>query len=252
MDTKHLSYSQINCYLACPLKYRFSYVEQIPPAFIPASLAFGSAIHEAVAAFYDGKLAGDKLRADQMLDVFRQAWRSREVDVKFFNGDNSTSLEAKASQLLSVFHEFVDPSVQVVGVEEFFEVSLGNGTPPVQGYVDLIEQSVDGTITIVDLKTASKRPTDFQVHNNMQLTAYSLGGGVLGFDPDNLKLRLDVLLKTKNPELVRLETIRTDRNRQRFCRIVHEIWQGIQGGIAFPKEDWHCVQCQYGTYCQNW
>ena len=248
----HLSYSQLNCYLACPLKYRFCYVDQIPPQFTPASLAFGSAVHEAVAAFYDSKLAGDELRADQMLDVFRQAWRNREAEVKFFNGDNAASLEAKANQLLSVFHQSVDPAVQVVGVEEFFEISLGNGTPPVQGYIDLVEQSQDGTTTIVDLKTASKRPTDFQVHNNLQLTCYSLGAGALGFDPDNLKLRLDVLLKTKNPELIRLETIRTDRNRQRFSRLVQEVYNGIQRGIAFPKEDWHCAQCAYAKQCKEW
>ena len=46
-----------------------------------------------------------------MLDVFRQAWRDREADVKFFNGDNVASMEAKAQQLLTVFHESVDPTV---------------------------------------------------------------------------------------------------------------------------------------------
>jgi putative RecB family exonuclease len=252
MNRNHLSYSQINCYVACPLKYRFAYVDQIPPEFTPASLAFGSAVHEAVAAYHGSRLEGDPLKPDHMLDVFRQSWRSREADVKFFNGDSAASLETKANQLLRVFHESVDRTVQVVGVEEFFEVNLGNGTPPVQGYIDLIEQSQDGTIMIVDLKTASKRPTDFQVHNNLQLTCYSIGAGALGFDPDNLKLRLDVLVKTKNPELIQLETIRTDRNRQRFCKLVNEVWNGIQSGIAFPKEDWHCAQCAYQQQCKEW
>ena len=41
----HLSYSQINTYLTCPLRYRLQYVEQIPAAFVPAALAFGSGIH---------------------------------------------------------------------------------------------------------------------------------------------------------------------------------------------------------------
>ncbi len=252
MNQNHLSYSQINCYLACPLKYRFAYVDQIPPAFTPASLAFGSAVHEAVAAFYDSKLANDTLKPDQMLDVFRQAWRDREADVRFFNGDNAVTLETKASQLLSVFHESVDPSVTILGVEERFEMPMSNGTPPLVGFIDLIEQKPDGTVVIADLKTASKRPTDFQVHNNMQLTAYSLGAGALGFDPDDLKLRLDVLLKTKEPSLVRCETIRTDRNRQRFGRLVQEVWHGIQSGVTFPKEDWHCAQCAYAQQCKEW
>lgn len=41
-DHDHLSYSQINVYLTCPLRYRFQYVEQIPPAFTAVSLAFGT------------------------------------------------------------------------------------------------------------------------------------------------------------------------------------------------------------------
>ena len=42
----HVSYSQLNTFLMCPLRYRFQYVEEIPPAFKSAALAFGSAIHD--------------------------------------------------------------------------------------------------------------------------------------------------------------------------------------------------------------
>ena len=252
MNTRHLSYSQINYYLACPLKYRFAYVEQTEPEFTPASLVFGSAIHEAVGAYYGSRLEGDPLKPDQMLDVYRQSWRGREQEVRFFNGDNAVTLETKAQQLVTVFHESVDPTCTTLGVEERFEMPMSNGTPPLVGFIDLIEQKPDGTVVIADLKTASKKPTDFQVHNNMQLTAYSLGAGALGFDSSSLELRLDVLLKTKNPERVRYTTLRTDRNRQRFVRLVHEVWNGIQQGVAFPKEDWHCAQCAYQKLCKDW
>ena len=84
----HLSYSQINTYLNCPLKYRFQYVDKVPPAFTSAALVFGSAIHEAAAAFYQSCLEGDTLRADQLVDVYRQAWMRRgEAKIRFFNGD---------------------------------------------------------------------------------------------------------------------------------------------------------------------
>ena len=66
----HLSYSQISTYQMCPLRYKLQYVEQIPPSFRSAALAFGSAIHEAVGAFYHQHLLGDFLRPDQMLDVY--------------------------------------------------------------------------------------------------------------------------------------------------------------------------------------
>ena len=111
--------------------------------------------------------------------------------MKFFNGDDATSLEEKAKQLLTVFHDSFHPTVKILGVEEFFEAPLGNGTPPLHGYIDLIEQDKEGQIRVVDLKTASRKPSAFEVHNHPQLTAYSLGAAALGFDPSSIEFRLD-------------------------------------------------------------
>ena len=94
---------------------------RLPPEFTSAALVFGQAIHEAAAAFYQAHLEGDALRKDQLQDVYRDTWRGRESEVKFFNGDNPESLEDKAKQLLAVFHDSFDPTVKILGVEEFFE-----------------------------------------------------------------------------------------------------------------------------------
>lgn len=250
-DNRHLSYTQISTYLTCPLRYRFQYVDQIPPAFVSATLAFGSGIHEAVGAFYQMVLQGDQLKPSQMLDVYRQAWLGRQEKVKFFNGDNEASLLNRAEQLLTVFHESFNPAVVVLGVEEFFAVDLA-GVPPLQGYIDLIEQSPEGRITVVDLKTASRKSSDNAAHANLQLTAYSLGAESLGFDPDELLLRLDVLVKTKVPDFVRYETCRTASQRDRFTKIVRQVWNGIEREVWFPNEDWHCTQCAFAEPCSNW
>jgi putative RecB family exonuclease len=246
----HLSYSQVNTYMTCALRYKLQYVDKIPPAFTAASLAFGSAIHEAVAAFYQTRLEGDELRPDQMLDVYRDTWRQAEK-VKFSNGDNEEKLAEKAEQLLNVFHASSDPSIQVLGVEEFFELPLG-GLPPVHGYIDLIEQSRDGIVTIVDLKTAAKKLSDATAQQNLQLTAYSLGAEALGFDPATLSLRLDVLLKTKNPEMVKYETRRTEDDRHRFIKLLYSVWSGIEREVWFPRVDWHCSQCAWAKECAEW
>jgi putative RecB family exonuclease len=248
----HLSYSQINTYLTCPLRYKLHYVEQVPPAFKSAALTFGSAIHEAVGAFYDQHLVGDSLRVDQVLDVYREAWRNwDETEIRFFNGDDAESLQEKAQQMLEAFHSAFDPGIVVVGVEEFFEISLGQ-MPPFCGYIDLIEQSDSGQITVADLKTAARKPTNGSVHQNIQLTAYSVGVEALGFTPDTVNLRLDVLTKTKNPELVRLETTRTDEDRQRFVKLAQHIWNAIEREAFFPKQDWACKQCAWADPCAEW
>lgn len=249
----HFSYSQLSTYLTCPLRYKLHYVDLIAPAFTASSLVFGHAIHEAVGAFHQQHLLGDTLSPDEMVDVYRQAWASRDGgEVRFFNGDNESTLTEKASQILSVFHNSFDPTVQILGIEEFFEVQLAREVPPFRGYIDVIEQRTDGTITVADLKTCSKKPSAAQVHGNLQLTGYSLGAQALGFDPEQLALRLDVLTKTKNPEMVRLETSRTKADRERFVKLVKHVWLSIEGNAFFPREDWQCSQCAWAEHCKEW
>ncbi len=249
----HLSYSQVSTYLMCPLKYNLHYIEQIEPQFTPAPLAFGSAIHEAVAAFYQSVLEGDPISVSQMHDVYREIWaaQSKERVIKFFNGDSEASLFNKAQAMLEAFINSFDPSVQIVGIEEPFEVCLDDTIPPLIGWIDAVELSPNGTVTVVDLKTASKRYSDQHVQSNLQLTCYSLGAQSLGFNGET-KFRLDVLLKTQKPELVRYETTRTDADRNRFIRLVKSVWQGIEKGVFYPKEDWQCGQCAYSDQCKLW
>jgi putative RecB family exonuclease len=248
----HLSYSQISTYLTCPLRYQFHYVERIPPAFTSAALAFGSSIHEAVAAFYQEHLLGDRLRVDQIVDIYRQTWSGREGEnIRFFNGDDEASLLEKAKQMMTVFSDQFVPTVQVVGVEEFFEIELGD-MPPLTGYLDLIEQDHDGKVSIVDLKTSARKPSTGQVSQNLQLTAYNVGIEALGFDPEDIHLRLDVLTKTKTPQLVRCQTSRTRQERQRFVKLAQHVWNAIEQDVWFPKQDWQCSQCAWAEPCANW
>jgi putative RecB family exonuclease len=248
----HLSYSQLNTYLTCPLRYKLHYVEQIPSAFTSAGLVFGSAMHEAVGAFYHQHLLGDSLRVDQMLDVYREAWQNGdESEIRFFNGDDKDSLREKAQQMLEAFHSAFDPSISVLGVEEFFEFQI-EGLPPFCGYIDLIEQSAGGVITIADLKTAARKPNNESAHQNLQLTAYSVGVEALGFTSETVNLRLDVLTKTKEPQMVRLETTRTEDERDRFIKLAQHVWNAIEREAFFPKQDWACKQCAWSDPCAKW
>jgi putative RecB family exonuclease len=252
-DRDHLSYSQINCYMTCPLKYRFHYIDKIEPSFVASALTFGSCIHEAVGTFYQSCLEGDPLSASQVHDVYRQSWEtySKEQKIRFFNGDTVETLNAKAKRMLDVFHQSFDPSMQIIGIEEPFEFDLGKRIPPLVGYIDAVELAPDGTVSIVDLKTASRKYSDNMVHSNVQLTCYSIGAKVLGFN-GNTRFRLDVILKTQNPEVIKYETSRTDADRERFLKLVKSIWLGIKKSVFFPKADWQCGQCSFIDRCKSW
>jgi hypothetical protein len=56
----HISFTQLDQYLRCPAKYRFTYVDRLEPDFVPAALVFGSGIHGAAAFLFRGLQAGER------------------------------------------------------------------------------------------------------------------------------------------------------------------------------------------------
>jgi hypothetical protein len=71
----HISYSQINTYTTCTLKYRFNYIDRLEPEFTSSALVFRSAMHAGIQAYLQSILEADPLRPNQILDVFREEWR---------------------------------------------------------------------------------------------------------------------------------------------------------------------------------
>ena len=53
-----ISFSQLDQYIRCPLKYRFMYVDRVDPEWIPAALIFGRGIDNAAAHYFRGVQAG--------------------------------------------------------------------------------------------------------------------------------------------------------------------------------------------------
>jgi PD-(D/E)XK nuclease superfamily len=77
------------------------------------------------------------------------------------------------------------------------------------GSLDLLERDPEGRLVVVDLKTAARKYTDLQVDASLQLSVYSYATTMNSLaDQEDLRLRFDVLTKTKAPELHRYWTTR--------------------------------------------
>lgn len=255
-DHDHLSYSQINCYTTCPLKYRYHYIDRLEEEFTSSALLFGAGIHSGIQAYLQSVLEADPLRPDQLLDVFREEWRtSGDRKIRFSARDSEESLTNKASDLFSLFVDQHDPAAEVIAVEEAFTVDLNELTsdspsplPPFTGYIDAIIKN--GSTTLIDYKTASRKPSGDV--NSMQLVAYSLGARKLGYDPNELGYRFDYLVKTAKPELIRYPVTVGDNERRRFLKTTTRVWKAIQSAIFFPNPSYLCSSCGYQSYCNEW
>lgn len=161
--------------------------------------------------------------------------------------------------MLEVFHAKREPGAEVLAVEEAFDVpliDLDTGEildRALVGTLDLVERDGDGRVVVVDLKTASRKYDSLQVEASLQLSVYSYATSLNGLgDQEDLRLRFDVLTKTKQPELYRYWTQRDRAASVSLFRLVAEVLQAIEAGVFHPNPGWQCKDCQFRSQCWAW
>jgi len=161
--------------------------------------------------------------------------------------------------MLAVFHAELEPGSEVVDVEFPFEVPVVNQDtgevlePSLVGSIDLLERSPGGPLVIVDIKTAARKYTDLQVEASLQLSIYSYAVAMTGLaDEEDLRLRFDVLTKTKQPQLHRYWTTRDRAANLRLFRLASEVLHAIAAGAFHPVVGWQCQACPYQGRCWAW
>jgi CRISPR/Cas system-associated exonuclease Cas4 (RecB family) len=262
-DGLYISVSQVKQFLMCPKKYELHYILREEPAFVPVALAFGSAFHEALAAYYgEIKATGELLRRDLVLDVFRNAWtRAVEGPVPLQpeedeDGAGTDQVIDKGVSMLHAFCENVGKSVipEVESVELSFAVPIRDMVTGEQfeeqlvGAVDLVLRE-DGRQVIVEHKTAAKKYGLDQIRYDLQPTAYKLAARELGLG--DVALRYQVITKTKVPAIQIADLHRDEQDEQDFLLTVGGVLRAIDAGVSYPLRGWQCRSCPYGHACSQ-
>jgi putative RecB family exonuclease len=250
----HVSVSQIKTYLRCPRQYRFRYVLGAEPEFIPANLVLGSAVHEGLAAYYRSVMAtGDSPEQDVCRAAFYGTlvgFRKNKLPIKDGEG-----IEAQGEALLKVFYETVyqDPPV-VIGVEVPFALGIPD---PTTG--EILEEALVGALDLLvreeqkhvvgEHKTAAKKWSKNQIKNDCQLSAYKLVARKLGLG--EVRLRLQLLTKTKKPKMIVEDTDRTERDEREFLETVVGVLRSIDAGVFYPVRTSMCGGCSFQRRCAS-
>jgi len=258
----HVSYSQINCYLTCPLKYRFQYVEGRIPECVGSGLVFGKAIHEAAAAFYHSILEDNEPVPESVSSQIFAEMIQKSLDespVSFKKGEDQASILSKGTELISLLYKRERPN-KVVLVEHPITTNLihpetGEASDiALFGIIDLVEEDEEENKVLVDLKTGANRYDDLKVSTDMQMTIYSHLAIKEGLVTDeNVLLRFDLLLKQKTPSLENYFTVRSQRDRNRMLKTIFQVLSAVEQGIFYPTPGWMCSDCGFKqNHCQEW
>jgi putative RecB family exonuclease len=262
----HISHSQIFCYLACSLKYKFQYVEQRPKERISLALPFGKSIHSALERYYRS-LMDDRtvVSLDLMETLFEESLTleldNTEVPVMFkTEASDTASAIQMGNRLLKTFYDNIDlAGMEIVDVELPLSAPLYTDTGEktditLVGFIDLLLRDAEGNLLVVDNKTSKQKKSQDTVDDDLQMSAYSYLRAANGyvFPRAEVNCRFDVLRKLKTPKLEQYFTSRTAENRRRFAKIANGVLAGIEQRIFMPVKGWLCSDCSYADACSKW
>lgn len=262
-DGLYTSVSQVKCYLRCPRQFELRYIRGEAPAFVPVPLAFGTAFHAALAAFYgEVKASGSPLRRDLVLDTFRSEWaRALDGPVPLqVDEEEDSSTDAVIDKGISMLHTFAEHAekslegVVVEAVERSFSVAIRD---PDSG--DILEEQLVGTMdlvtveigrrVVVEHKTAAKKYAADQLRFDIQPTAYKLAARQAGMG--EVDLRFQVVTKTKVPAVQIADITRDAQDEDDFLRTAVGVLRAIDAGVSYPIRGWACRGCQYAHACSG-
>ncbi len=249
--TLRISYSALDTFKQCPLKYKFQVIDKIKAPKTKEAI-FGSVLHEALEWFH--KQTPVSPTSDELLNFLKINWRS-----DIFTPEEDMIYFSEAIKILKNYYENylkIKDNFSVLGTETRFEVLLENPQNKEEkclltGIIDRIDKTKDG-IEVIDYKTTKKLPSQEDIHNSTQMSLYCLG--VINRWPKFKESGIEKIKLTLY-YLKHQETISTHRTQEQLNKIQEHVWQKlkeIETSKFEPLPSALCDWCGYKKICPMW
>lgn len=171
VDTLKLTQGSLDDYLTCAFKYRYVHILRLPIARHHA-IAYGAALHSAVAAFNRSKINGKVIPLGQMLEVFENSWDSEG----FLTIEHEEKRKNQGKLALSAFWKRESNSKDKPSlIESSFKFSLEGVT--IVGRFDRVDVLPGTKVRIIDYKSSEnidQERANAQAKESDQLAIYAL------------------------------------------------------------------------------
>ena len=232
---RFLSYTQVNTYKTCPLKYKYSYILNIPQP--PAhALSFGSTIHDTLRDFHSASMAGS-VSLDQMFSMYEDNWQP----AGYMSQEHRETRQEEGKKLLERYYEQnKNEKSKPIALEKGFNIWLGG--IKFFGRIDRIDELPDGGGEIVDYKTGQPKDQKY-VDKDDQVTFYAIGAQeALGYKPKQMSL---YFVETGE----KVVTTRTDEQLEEAKKDVSKIVTEMKKGDFEATPGMQCNWCAYREIC---
>jgi DNA helicase-2/ATP-dependent DNA helicase PcrA len=238
-----LSFSQVDDYLTCPMRFRLRHQLRVPTAPNHA-LVFGNAMHQAVAVANRCARRGAEAAEEEVLAAYQAHWRSEG----FLSQEHEDARYEAGRQALRRYRDRLagDTAVRVLAVEEPFSVRIDGHR--VSGRYDAVLETPGGVV-ITDFKSSDVRDVTRarqRARASLQLHLYALAWEAQhGRLPDGVALHF---LEAGVVGEVSPRADRLDRARQQIGAAAAGIGAGrFDATPGYPACEW----CPYRRVCPS-
>lgn len=167
-----LSPTKITTYLACPVKYRWSYIDSRGKWYLRAKsyYSFGTSLHRAL----------EKLHASGELgvpttDEIKTAYEENWVDAGFSSAEEMAEAYNEGLDMLEMHveqHRRRPIQGKAIFVERQFDLDMQDFR--LIGRIDRVDEHADGTLEIIDYKSGRREITSEEVAGDIAMGIYQL------------------------------------------------------------------------------
>lgn len=236
---KHISFSRLKRYEACPRSFELHYVRELPSEPNDA-LRFGSLLHAVLERLYRWVIEEEyegRLDEERAVEIYRDEWSHSGLSGVATYQEGLDILRAYLRDNALVDHR------NILAVEQEFRLSIGPFD--LLGYIDRVDRVDDETIAIVDYKTNRLIFTREEVESDLQLTVYLMAARQLWPWAKNVRLAFALLRHG-----IRMETERTDEQLAAARDYIVSLAEQTEKATEYPARlNPNCIYCDHRRQC---
>lgn len=243
-----ISYSALETFKQCPLKFKFQYVDKIKTPKSKEAL-FGTLVHKTLKILHEPGLIIPT--EAEFLKIFADNWDSTP-----YGEEQQASLAfAQGIKMLKDYYAKNYPSqFNVVALETLFEapVQSGGETHIITGKIDRIDKIPDDLFEVIDYKTTKKMPSQESVNKDLQLSLYHLGVASRwpSFVQEKRPLKVSLYYLKHGEKLSSLRNAQDLKATQEgIIKNIESITSANQAEKFEPRPSALCDWCEYQKWC---
>ncbi|MDO8241111.1 MAG: PD-(D/E)XK nuclease family protein [Candidatus Moranbacteria bacterium] len=241
-----ISYSALDSYQNCSLKYKFQNIDHIKTPKSKEAV-FGTTIHDTMKFIHTPAILSPTV--DEALEHFSNAWNP----TVFETPDEERAAFSQGVKIIQDYYQKNNPAnFNIVDLESRFQIEIGSGENKhiVSGIIDRIDKTENG-YEIIDYKTTKKMPSQDKVDNDLQLSVY-LQAFLARYPKEiaNIEKLTVSLYYLKHG--VKLSATRTVEQLKKSEELFLDVIAQIESGKFEPNITPLCDWCGYQNICPMW